>query len=435
MPARATAVNDWARGDMLGLEIPAHSDSLRAGGERFLTEAFRAAGALAVDNRVTRILQCEECPGGSTGRKLLLSVEYEKPSPELHTDLFVKFSRDFDDEIRDRAKIQMELEVRFALLSRAPEFPIAVPVCYFSDYHRQSGTGILISERVAYGNGKIERHYGKCLDYEMPVPLQHYRALIRALARLAGTHKAGGLPDTVEQYFPFEADRLAVSQRKPYTAQQIRNRVARYADFAADYPQLLPENIRSPGFIAQLAVQAPRFAVLEPVVKQILGSQPEFIALCHWNANIDNAWFWSNAGGELECGLMDWGHVSQMNVAMALWGCMSAAETAIWNNHLDELLLLFVKEFRGCGGPALSVEALKLQLKLYVGMMGLAWLLDAPALILAQIPNLSTAESRFDDRIKGDEHARAQLHFLTTFLNLWQIEDIGALVGWVERRR
>jgi hypothetical protein len=93
-----------ARRHMLGLQVPAYSGALRAGGEAFLTEAFRVGGVLAADNTVTRITRFEECPGGSTGRKLLLSVPYEKPAPELYTDLFVKFSRDFDDEIRDRGE-------------------------------------------------------------------------------------------------------------------------------------------------------------------------------------------------------------------------------------------------------------------------------------------------------------------------------------------
>jgi hypothetical protein len=39
-----------------------------------------------------------------------------------------------------------------------------------------------------------------------------------------------------------------------------------------------------------------------------------------------------------------------MNVAMAMWGAMSGAETDMWDNHLDELLRLFVSEVRACGG-------------------------------------------------------------------------------------
>jgi len=363
---------DWVPGNMLGLDIPAHSRALEAGGAEFLTQAFRRSSALAGDNRVKRIVRLEDFAGGSTGRKAMLSVEYEKPQPGLHTDLFVKFSRDFDDEIRDRAKIQMELEVKFAALSRMPNFPIAVPRCYLADFHHESGTGILITQRIAFGENGVEPHYVKCMDYEMPAPLEHYRALIKALARLAGTHKAGRLPDSVAGQFPFEPGKLSVSERKPYTPEQLQKRVARYADFAAKYPQLLPENIRSRDFLAKITAEIPQFPAAVPAGRELLAARPELIALCHWNANVDNAWFWRDQDGELECGLMDWGHVSQMNLAMSLWGCLSGAEVEIWDKHLDELLALFAVEFRNCGGPPLDVHELRLHLELYIAMMGVA---------------------------------------------------------------
>jgi hypothetical protein len=328
----------------------------------------------------------------------------------------------------------MEREVQFALLSRSPGFPIAVPTCYFSDYHQASGTGILITQRVRFGSGDIEQHYDKCLDDQMPEPLQHYKALIRALARLAGTHKAGRLPGIVERHFPFDASKLSVSKRKLYTPQQISNRVARYADFAAAHPGILRENIRSAGFIARLADEAPRFMSLVPVANKTLASQPECIALCHWNANVDNGWFWRNTEGELECGLMDWGNVSQMNVAMALWGCLSAAETDLWNNHLEELLQLFTLEFENCGGAALDIEELKLHILLYAGTMGLTWLLDAPPLILELVPELPEVQSRFDVRIRHVEAARAQLQIMTVFLNLWETQDMGRVLNRLECR-
>ena len=161
----------------------------------------------------------------------------------------------------------------------------------------------------------------------------------------------------------------------------------------------------------------------------MLASRPECIALCHWNANVDNGWFWRNNDGDLECGLMDWGNVSQMNVAMALWGCLSAAETDLWNNHLEELLQLFGLEFANCGGSALDIEELKLHILLYAGTMGLAWLLDAPPLILELVPDLSEVQSRFDVRIRHVEAARAQLQIMTVFLNLWETQDMGKRVG------
>lgn len=425
---------DWVQGDALGLDIPAHAEALGTGGADFLTAAFHAAGSLPANNRVRAITECREVKGGSTGRKLLLSVNYEKPSPDLHRHLFVKFSRDFDDAIRDRGRGQMELEVLFALLSRSPDFPIAVPACYFSDFHHASGTGILITERIAYGRDGIEPHYEKCLDYRMPDQLGHYRALVRALGRLAGSHKAGRLPPQVETYFPFAPEKLVVSQRAPLSPQQISERVASYASFAQQHPGLFPETIRSEAFLRRLADEAPRFQALAERGQKLLQSNRDMIALCHWNAHVDNAWFWHNDRGELECGLMDWGNVSQMNVAMAIWGCLSAAELPIWDDHLDDLLDLFRREFERSGGPALDPAQLGLHLTLYVAMMGLNWMLDVPTFTLAKLPGIDAVESRFDAVIEDNERARTQLLILTAFLNLWQKQDMAAVIALLEQQ-
>jgi hypothetical protein len=201
------------RGDSLGLDMPAHTDALRDGGPRFVSEAFRATGALASDALVRAITELEEFRGGSTGRKALLSVAYDHA--DLPTDLFVKFSRDLDDAGRDRGRTQMEFEVRFALLSRTPGFPIAVPNCLFADYHGPSETGLLITDRIPYGDKGIEPHYDTCMDYTMPDPVGHYRALIGALGRLAGTHKGGRLPAELVEHFPVDMERLSSVRPSP----------------------------------------------------------------------------------------------------------------------------------------------------------------------------------------------------------------------------
>jgi hypothetical protein len=423
----------WFPGDLLGLPMPADSNTLQAGGTQFLTAAFRASGVLAADNCVTQITQFEPIAGGSTGRKLLLSVEYRKALPGLQRDLFVKFSRDLDDAIRDRWKIQMEREVRFALLSRMPEFPIAVPRCFFADYHQESGTGVLITERIAFGSGEIERHYQKSLDYKMPEPLEHYKALIKALARLAGTHKAGRLPEAVVRQFPFDISKLTVSRHVPYTDEQLQKKVRNYSDFAARFPQLLAKNLTTPEFIARLGRAIPRLVQCEPAVKQILQSRPDLIALCHWNAHVDNAWFWRGAHGELECGLLDWGHVSQMNLGMAISGCLTGTEPELLSAHLDELLALFATEFERCGAASIDVADLKLHALIYYAVSGLL-LLDAPVMIQRFVPDLEQAGSRLDPRIEGNEHARAQLHMLSLYLTLWQNQTFDTALSEFLRR-
>lgn len=410
----------WVTGDHFGLAIPADPAALRAGGAAFLTEAFRISGALGTDNAVKRISRFDEVPGGSTGRKLLLSVEYD--IPDTHTDLFVKFSRDFDDPIRDRGKTQMESEVRFATLSRKPGFPITVPTTQFADYHRDTGSGLLISERIHLGANGIERHYHKCLDYEMPEPLDHYRALVTALARLVGGHRSGRVP---ADQFPVEMQAAQVGERTSISLDKLNRRLDQLADFAQANPGLLPANVRSPQFISRLRNDAPRFLEHEPAVWSYLADHPDYIALCHWNANVDNAWFWRDGDDVLHCGLLDWGCAGQMNVAMALWGAMSGAETDLWDHHLDELLRLFASDIRDCGGPELSVSELNNQVMLYVGIMTVAWLLDIPALIRSRFGDAARTLTRKDPRIKDDESVRAPLQMLTNALNLWETQRFG----------
>lgn len=412
-------------GDHYGLPIPADPAALLGGGVSFLTNAFRASGVL-MENSVARISEFREIGGGSTGRKVMLAVEYDRPAPNLHTELFVKFSRDLDNPVRDRGKTQMESEVRFASLARAPQFPIVVPNPQFADYHAQSGTGILITERIVFGANGIEPQYHKCLDYEMPEPVDHYRALLTALARLAGTHRSGRLPAEQTAHFPLDVQAATVGERAPLSMDKLQRRVNQLAEFIDTHRGLVPADVGSPEFLARLVAEAPRLALFEDAVADHLAADGDYVALCHWNANIDNAWFWRDAGGALRCGLMDWGCVSQMNLGMALWGAMSGAENDIWATHLDDLLELFVAEFERCGGPRLQPDRLRRHTLLYAAVMGVAWLLDVPALIGKRFD--IAPSSRTDPRIRDDESVRAPLQMLSNLLLLWQRHPLGDLL-------
>lgn len=408
--------------------IPVHAEALRDGGIDFLTDAFRASGSLGIDNRVSRITEFRELRGGSTGRKLLLGVEYARPDPGLHRDLFVKFSRDLDDPIRDRGRTQMQLEVRFAELARAPGFPIVVPACCHAAYDDATGTGVLISERIAYGRDGIEPHYPKCLDHRMPEPLAHYEAVLRSIARLAGAQQGGRLPSALCARFRFDPGAATVAERASYTARQLNSRVERYATFSVQYPQLLAANIRAPRFIDRLRHEAAAFAEHEVAIRATLNTNTPHIALCHWNANVDNAWFWRDANGGLQCGLMDWGCVGPMNLAMALWGALSGAETALWDVNLDHLLVLFAAEFEASGGATVDLVVLKRELMLYAAIMGTNWLLDVPAYLASLVPDLAQARDRFDPRIEDNEAARSSLQMMSNFLNLWDTQDFGSVL-------
>lgn len=417
---------DFVHGDATGLVIPAHGDALRDAGAAFLTDAFRAFGFISDSNRVTCITRIEPCAAGNSGHKLFLSVEYAQQEPGLHSDLFVKFSRDFTDSFRDRRRYELEAEVHFAALSRLPHFPICVPAACFADFHRESGTGLLITQRIAFGRDNIEPLRAKCMDHELADPLAYYRAIVTTLARLAAAHKSGLLSPQVETFFPFDATVAVAADPIPWNEQQLRERVARYAAFAQSHPQLLPARLATPQFIARLEREAVLFLRHETAIKRYLHANRDFIALCHYNANIDNAWFWRDSSGTLQCGLLDWGRVRQMNVAYGLWGGLCGASLDIWDKHFDELLALFVNELHAHGGPLLDRTELRLHLHLYVATMSLSMMMDAPALVLARLPEAGLARNQLDPIFHQHEFARSFLHVFTAFLNLWDRHDFGA---------
>jgi hypothetical protein len=419
---------DYARGDATGVDLPAHPEALLAGDAPLLTAAFQAFGALPADNRVARILRAEPCPGGSTGRKLFLSVEYARPAPGLHAELFVKFSRDFDDPVRDnRGTYEMDGEIRFAALSRDPAFPIAVPAVCFADQHAATHTGLLVTERIAFGQGGIEPQHLKCLDHELADPVGYYRVILRSLAAIAAAHRSGRLATDIGAQFPYRPEAAAVANLVPYDAAQLRTRVRDFATFAAEHPQLFPARLDA-AFFARLEADALLFLEHQAAIGRFQQSDRNMVALCHWNANIDNAWFWRDAAGELRCGLMDWGHAGQMNLAFALWGSLSAAHPAVWSDHLDGLLLLFVDALREGGGPSLDPAALELQLKFYIAFMTLGYFLDSPARIRLRLPQVGRATGPRDPMFATSETARNQLHIATNALAIWRDRDIGGAV-------
>jgi hypothetical protein len=115
-----------------------------------------------------------------------------------------------------------------------------------------------------------------------------------------------------------------------------------------------------------------------------------------------------------------------MNLGMVLWGAMSGAETEMWDTHLDDLLDLFVVEFQRYGGPCMEPDRLRRHTLLYAAVMGVAWLLDVPALIRKRFDVAPT--SRMDPRIREDESVRAPLQMLSNLLLLWQRNPLGDLL-------
>ncbi len=418
----------WVTGEIFGIGIPADIETLISGGTDFLTKAFHRSQALAADNRVSAIIDAKEFLGGGTGKKLLLTVAYQLPDPTLPERLFIKFSRNFDNELWDRGRFMMISEANFAVLSRSPDFPIAVPACLFADVDPESATGLIITECISYGRNGVEALYPKCMDYRVPDQLGHYKAILKGLATLSGTHRDNRLPPGFDSKFPYDPRMASGKFALHAPEEKILQRANRMFDFVARYPRLFPDNVRTDEFRRQFIRDIPDLVAAEDRIRDILFGNPDFVAFAHWNANIDNCWFWKDAQGTLQCGFIDWANAGKISVAQSINGAISGAEPDIWNKHLDELLTVFIEEYAAQGGPRLSLDELRLHVLLIVAAGGVAYGMGAPIAIERDIDDIDALESYQDDCFHKNENARIQLHMMRKMLDIWQTRKLGDVI-------
>lgn len=413
-------------GDITGLLFPTSVEWLREAGTEFLTRAFRASGALGQDNSVTHIDTWVEFFGGGMGRKIQFDVVYEKHDPSLKTRMFAKFTREFDDPLHQLLSPVMEPEVRFAMASRCGDFPITVPECYFADFNAEYLAGLLITERIAYGEGRIEPPIDKCLDYLMDAPLEYYASLTRGIGALAGYHRSGRFGEDIEKQFPFDKTQWAVTRTFPCTREEFGEKLEKLRVLIETAPHLLPGHLTEPAFLRSFLNDAMLVFDKELLIVQHLGEEEALIALCHWNMNPDNAWFWRDEQGGLQSGQLDWGGVRQMHLAQSYCGMICSGETDFLAEHDADLQSLLLEEYVRSGGPVVDAAAFARSVNLSMALLGCAWLINGGSLIPAEIANYPALESRYDPMIRDSWVSRTALQFIVLFMSEWHRKDFGA---------
>lgn len=415
------------KGDHSGIVFPVSYAMLEQGGASMLTALFQQSGTIGADNDVTDILHWKEFFGGGMGRKIAIDVAYardESGKGGVPTRLFAKFTREFGDPLRDLFSPVMDPEVRFALLSRRPGFPLSVPRCMFADYNAEHKSGLLITERIPYGSEGIEPALEKCVDYELADPLPYYEAQTRAIAALAAYHRAGHFGAEVDREFPFNPEVKVI----PFGEEELKSKLTKLKAFADRAPQLLPDGLADPAFLEDFAQGAVELLAKEQEIWRHLHGSRDAIALVHWNMNPDNGWFWRDGDGVMQSGQLDWGGVGQAHLAQAYYGMTCAGEADFLARHDAHLQALLLTEYARLGGPRLDAAAFDGQVKLAIALLGTAWMLDAPALLEAELPDYPSLTDRKDGRLRALFLPRAQLQLLTIFLSEWRRKGIGEAV-------
>lgn len=412
-----------------GIPFPATVDEFLRQGAGFLTQAFQTAGTLDLDNAVIELNDFEIITTGGASQIASFAVVYASPSDSLHQDLVVKWPLDFSDQLRQLSDHLMEGEVSFALLSIRNDLPVRVPKCYFCDYHPESKTGILITEKIKFGKDGLEPLYLKGQDEFLPKPVEHYCAMITAMTKLAGEQKVGTIGDEIDRRFPFDreafdpADQIyCESTEFPKKAQELISFVGQTA------PQLFPKSVVTDAFLGQLVDDIVLLREHEFGIKRYLHEDADYVALAHWNLAIDNAWFWTGADGELRAGMFDWGGVRQSNLARALFGMFMSTHPPFLAEHREQFIAHTVHEYHRAGGPKIDEDELLFQFQLITALIGLAFCINAPERILEIMPEVGEIERMDDPRIEKDFWLLQTLKMMEMWLSEWHSVDAGAAI-------
>ncbi len=112
--------------------------------------------------------------------------------------------------------------------------------------------------------------------------------------------RASPFGSELENQFPFDSHKIDAGSRIPYTAEQLALKLEKLQSFALAYPQFIPGTVGSSAFLDRFLRDAPGVLENEEAIREYLNGQSDYIVLCHWNMNLDNAWFWRDERGQLQ---------------------------------------------------------------------------------------------------------------------------------------
>ena len=165
----------------------------------------------------------------------------------------------------------------------------------------------------------------------------------------------------------------ALPQRAPLTL-RIKEAnvetVGTILDKAIDFllnvaPKIVPPETRDKAKLQKLREEICEAApYLKDMSSTYQGNSSSFVAAMHVNLQADNAYFWRDEHGDLDCGVLDWGGFGRSPFCLTFIGCLAGATPDLLLAHEDGILQAFVDEYARCGGPLLDLKEVRLRFHL-----------------------------------------------------------------------
>jgi len=375
--------NQSLPGCVFGLAFPRTGEQMKSElfGAEWFTKAFHAAGTLPKDNQVAKVLRVYELPmtgyekSGGAALKAIISVEYLKPDPELHTELFAKYS--FDVENVPPGVITLGVddapEVLFAIFCHHL-LPFPAPKFYYADVCRETAASLIITECIPYSKrgGPACKPYeilpacGKSQDFQLDNPVEYYYALFRAMGQMGAWDKLGRFDGYLGPNLEYSEEAFFANNKRPQVAKSALEAtkmvVGQAVDVAIDFLMNWCINIAPPDVrdAVKLARVKEDLVEMSPYFKDMSNhyqaNNSDWITANHANMQADNAFFWRDEYGEMFAGGLDWAGFSRAPFCVRFLGCISGAEADLLLGHIHGMMSCYVDEYARCGGPKLLAE-------------------------------------------------------------------------------
>lgn len=461
-----------APGMIYNLEFPWTADLLEEFGPQWLTKAFHAAGSLDPDNRVLTVTieKNIKIDAGNNAGKFLFEVTYERSTADLDTLLFAKVPFQMTNETQaDRIsssvlKQPMDLqEINTYRLVEAA-FPMKTPKYYFGDVSNETSNFILVTARIPFaeigkpvGQGpplepmEVEGPYDKCKDSLQlrGPPEEYYMLLMENSAKIAGLHRAGKFcnEDVLKaslRTLPADPSNPAAWGVNPSAAtgeapKMLAGRLSQAVKFVTSTASVcFPDYVASQAFQDKFTNTMMTWSAYSMEIQYWLHHNLDYVAVGHNNLNSDNAYFWRDPAGKLECGIIDWGGFGVGNLGHKMWWTFNCADYEQFQSHLQAYVDRFIAVYQENGGPKLDGEVFKAQV-LMTSLGNMMFMVRAVPDCMKMCPTKewATIEDRHDPRIAGNINGKSTLRTTLHVLNngIRALEELGSdkvLQNWIQ---
>lgn len=278
------------------------------------------------------------------------------------------------------------------------------------------------------------------MDFELKNPEEYYYTMVRALAKFSAWDKRGRYDECAEVFGGLQADPCP-PQITPQQRQAAARPFTRYFDVTIDFvqnvaPHLFTPRVRDASFLSKFKDDATFACSYLSDITWYQKNNEDFITLVHSNLQVDNAYFWRDENGVMQCGLLDWFMCSRAPFVNSFLGGMCGAEGHVLAEHDVGLMQCFASEYHKHGGPMVDVDDLVLRLRLGL----LATTIDSCRYvqtdILGEVPRKDWNQMRtVEDVSAGPWNARCRVMALLNLLDYWSRRDlVGELRGMLARQ-